>query len=60
MAYAAVFFLLEQIIHKSVFGIEIGIDIQLADVVEHIKVEVFNLTALQLLLEYLFYLAHVF
>ena len=59
MADAAVFLLGQQVVIGAVLGVQVGVDVHLAHVVEQVEVEVLHLAFLQLLLENLLHLAHV-
>ena len=56
---AAVFLLLQQVVQNAVLGIQVGVDVHLAHIVEQVKVKVVHPALLQLFLEDLLYLAHV-
>ena len=43
----------------AVLGVQVGVDVHFADIVEEVEVEVVHLALLQLLLEYLLHFAHV-
>ena len=60
MPYAALLLLLQQVLHHAVLRIHVVIHINLAHVVEQIKVKVVYSAPSELLLEYLLYPAYVF
>lgn len=59
MAYSTVPFLLYQIVINAVFRVKIAVYIQLANVMEQVKVKVFNPAFLKLLFKDLLYLGEV-
>ena len=59
MADAAVLLLLHQIVEDAVLGVQIGVDVLFAYVVEQIEVKVIHLALPQLLLKDLLHLGHV-
>ena len=59
VADAAVLLLLHQVVIDAVLGVQVGVDVHLAHVVEQVEVEVVHLALFELFLEDLLHLGHV-
>ena len=59
MFYFALSFHLHQKVEDAVFGIQIGVDVLFAHIVEQVKIKVIRLTFFELLAEYFFDLCHI-
>ena len=59
MTNSTCFLLFQQIRHDSILGIQVSVNVLFTDIMEEIKIKVFNLTFLQLFFKDFLNLSHI-